>query len=347
MIHGSDYDERRRRHRRQDTRLLIYALRSIVTTAALVAIAFAFDVPAKIRARLFPLPPATVAHIPREDNAPQNRGREEVEETPKAEFPDELPGDPPRRRSEPQPHPAQGLPLPEHQPSDKVVVPRRPPRPELPRDDHQRAPNPRPVEPDSLFIVLDLDRRLMKHPLADAPADRRQSPKLRILGLKSAEAKSEIEPADGVVADELQVLFPEHSRARILVRTEKSGDRLLLVIEPQMALWAEQPMPFTVKKIKGEAHKARRAADEFVASLAADKQRKTALLDWLKNGRGIPLDQFKQGKLQYQELEKSIKLRESQVETVQQGAAEVGALEQLASSLHDQAELHFELVDSD
>jgi hypothetical protein len=197
------------------------------------------------------------------------------------------------------------------------------------------------------YLVLQLDKKQMKIPIAELPDAQQAPPRVRVVDLRGVEEEVQLVPTDGVVGAELQLLFPGHPRARILVRTDKSGDRLLLVVEPQMALWAEQPMPFTLKRIKSEAHQKRRAGDEFFATLAADKANRTALENWLNNARGIPLDAYKRGKARYEALESSVHQREGQVETVRKDVQEIDALEHLAGQLHAQAKLWFEVVDVD
>ena len=78
MSYGSDYRDRQNRSRRREQRLVINAIRSVVTTAALVAIAFAFDVPQKIREKLMPREPEQLAErsesTPRPEQQPGSRG---------------------------------------------------------------------------------------------------------------------------------------------------------------------------------------------------------------------------------------------------------------------------------
>lgn len=341
MSYGSDYRDRRRRNRRSDQRLVIYAIRSIVTTAALVAIAFAFDVPEKIREKLRPRAPEKV--VARSESAA------EASERPPAGEPTGTSASPRRRPAPLRPDVEVESRSTGQTKSELAVSPERPSRPSA--SPAEVEPIDRAVDKDEHIgqrVKLKLDKRRMNIPLAELSAGDTYAKRVRVIALRKLEEKFELAPTDGWVTTDadLQILFPDHPRARILIRTVKSGKRMSLVVEPQMALWADQPMPYTLKKIKSEAFKTRRAAEEFLASLDANR----AELPWLKNqlgtARNIPLDEFHRGKRREKELENLIKQMEGRVDEVTQGVQEVDALEGLAKVLHGQATLQFQVTDS-
>ena len=321
MSFSSDYRDRRRRNRRQELRWIIYTFRSIVTTAALVAIAFAFDVPGKIRERLRPRVPEAVAA--------RSESAAAAKEQPRARPQREIPAEP--QQAEPEAVP------------ERPLHPPAPPAEVEPID--QAADGDENVE---RLVKLKLDKKLMRIPLAELTAGESPIGRVRVIALLKLKEKVELAPADGLVGTDadLQILFPEYPRARILVRTDKIGQRIFLVLEPQMALWADKPMSYTLTKIKGEAFKTRRAADEFFASLAANKAELLRLTNWLNTARNIPLGDFNQGKFRVKELDGLIKQMEDRVEQIKQGVQQVNALERLARVLHDRAVLQFEVADS-
>ena len=336
MSFSSDYRDRQRRNRRQEQRLVIYAIRSIVTTAALVAIAFVFDVPEKIRERLRPRVPEAVAA--RSESATEAREQPPVDERwdssaisgrRRAPLPRDIPTEP--------------------QQAEPAAAPERPSHPLAPPAEIE--PIDHATDGDENIgrrVKLKLDKQLMKILLPELIAGENLVGRVRVIALRKLEEKVELAPADGLVGTdaELQILFPEYPRARILVRTDKIGQRIFLVVEPQMALWADKPMSYTLTKIKGEAFKTRRAADEFFASLAANKAELLRLTNWLNTARNIPLDDFNQGKFRVKELDDLIKQMEGRVEQIKQGVQQVNALERLARVLHDRAVLQFEVADS-
>ncbi len=322
MSFSSDYHDRQRRNRRRELRWIIYTFRSIVTTAALVAIAFAFDVPGKIRERLRPRVPEAV--VARNEPATEAREQPPVEETSNATTKSRG-----ERTSVRQDVAVEDQPV-EDQPVEPI---------------DQAADGDENVE---RLVKLKLEKKLMRIPLAELTAGENPVGQVRVIALRKLEEKVELAPADGLVGTDadLQILFPEYPRARILVRTDKIGQRIFLVVEPQMALWADKPMSYTLTKIKGEAFKTRRAADEFFASLAANKAELLRLTNWLNTARNIPLDDFNRGKFRVKELEDLIKHMEDRVEQIKQGVQQVNALELLARELHDRAVLQFEVADS-
>ncbi len=332
MSFGSEYRDRRRKNRRRDLRLVIYTIRSIVATASLVAIAFAFDLPEKIREKLRkPSPQATSQR-----EVARNASAIEARKPPVAKESIEPPDNFPRERNSGQHEVAV-----EHRP---VALPPAP----------VATVEAQPIEKLAVrdeeigrHVKLRLDRKLMKIPLEELAVGETLVGRVRVIALRGLKEKFELMPEDGLVgADaDLQILFPEYSQARILVRTDKIGHRIFLIVEPQMALWADEPMPYTVNKIKSEAYKTRRAADEFFVSLAANKAELPKLVNWLNAARNIPLADFNRGKLRVKKLEGIIKQMEGRVDEVSQGVQQVNALEQLALALHNQAVLQFEVVD--
>ncbi|MCH8841290.1 MAG: hypothetical protein IH831_11595 [Planctomycetes bacterium] len=329
MSFSSDYRDRQRRSRRREQRLVIYAIRSIVTTAALVAIAFAFDVPEKIREKLRkPAPETVVAH-----NEPTAEARKQppVEESPNALANSR------RQRT----FTRQNVAV-EHKPAG----PPHPPAPPAEIEPIDQATDG--DENVGRRVKLKLDKKLMRILLPELIVGENLVGRVRVIALRKLEEKVELAPADGLVAtdDDLQILFPEYPRARILVRTDKIGQGIFLVVEPQMALWADKPMPYTLKKIKSEAFKTRRAADEFFASLAAAEAEFHRLENWLNTARNIPLDDFNEGKFRLKELDVLVKQMKGRVEKVNQGVQQINALEQLARLLHDRAILQFAVADS-
>jgi hypothetical protein len=321
MSFSSDYRDRRRRTRRREQRLVFRAIRSLVATTALVVIAFAFDVPEMIREKLRGPEPETVAA--RRESAAE--AREQPRTLLQRDIPVEL------------------------QEVEPAAAPEKP--------SHLQAP-PAEVEPIDqatygdenveLRVKLKLDKKLMRISLAELTAGESLIGRVRVIALLKLEEKFKLVPADGLVGadDDLQILFSEYPRARFLVRTDKIGQHIFLILEPQMALWADKPMSYTLTKIKGEAFKTRRAADEFFASLAANKAELARLNNWLGAARNIPLDDFNRGKFRVKELEDLIKQMEGRVEQVHQGVQQVNALERLARALHDRAVLQVEVADS-
>lgn len=354
MSYSSELDERRRRKRRQDARLVIYALRSVVATAALVAIAFAFDLPEKIRARLWGPPPRVATQEPRVGRTsprPPIQTQEQEAERPALETKVLDPfDDPPRRQSATE----SGFAL-ENNPvapagKDEVVIPGRPGKTVLgPGDDSPVAPKVDEEEPIGQLVELKLDKRQLRIPLADVTDKGDPKLRVRVIALREIEAKVELQPTDGMVDDEqLQILFPDCPRARILIRVDKIGQRIFLVVEPQMALWADQPMPYTLKKIKSEAHKTRQAADEFFIQLAAAEEEKAALEAWIKPGTGIKaLADVQRANKRIAVLNALIEKMSSQIDEVKQGVEQVDALERLADLLDGEAKLQFETIDAD
>jgi hypothetical protein len=352
MSYSSELQERRRRNRRQNTRLLIYVVRSLLTTAALVAIAFAFDVPERIRAKLWGPPHEAAALQPTENSTtrrpPVQRQTAEAPAT-VVEPPDRI-NDLPRRSSTPKEQIALQSKPTTSPGKDEVVIPHRP-RPAV------LAPNGKPpVVPEAdkdesigQYSVLKLVKKQMRIPIVEAPAEGNSTPRVRVIALREVEAKVELQPADGIVGDdELQIVFPDCPRARILVRVDKIGQRIFLVIEPQMALWADQPMPYTLKKIKSEAHKTRQAAEEFFVRLAAAEEEKASLEAWIQPGTGIkPLADVQRANKRIAVLKALIEQMNGQVEAVKLGVEQVDELQRLADLLHDQAKLQFETVDAD
>ncbi len=341
MSYGSDYRDRQRRTRRREQRLVFRAIRSLVATAALIAIAFAFDVPEKIREKLRPRAPEAVAA--RDESAVEARERAPVD------LSSDAAGISSRR------HP----PLPrdfsnEHQ----QTVPGENELAESPENPSHDAALSTEVERNSQTtkedeytgrrVKLELDKKQMKILLPELVAGENRVDLVRVIGLRNLKEKFELKPASGLVGanSELQILFPEYPRARFLVRTDKIGQRIFLVVEPQMALWADQPMPYTLNKIKSEAFKTRRAADEFFSSLAATQAELPRLKNWLETARNIPLDDFKKGTFRVKELESLIPRLEGRVEEVEQGVQQVNALEGFVRVLHNRTELQFVVADS-
>ncbi len=213
MSYSSDLDERRRRNRRQDARLLIYALRSLVATAALVAIAFAFDVPETIRAKLWGPPPEASVQQPTRNSAlprPPLQKREIVELAAEEGSPNPF-DDPPRR----QPISKEKVAL-ERKPAnppgkDEVLIPGRPRQAVL--APIERSPAAPAVDEDERFgqyFVQKLDKKRMKIPLAEASSAGNSKPRVRVIALREVEPQVELEPIEGTVGDdELQILFPE------------------------------------------------------------------------------------------------------------------------------------------
>jgi hypothetical protein len=352
MSYSSDLNERRRRSRRQDTRLLIYALRSLVATAALVAIAFAFDVPETIRASLWGPPPEASAQRPTGNPAPSrppSQKREIVKLAAEEDAPNPF-DDPPRR------HPVskEGFDL-GNKPTalsgkDEVIIPGRPRQPVLePRGKSPAAPAVDEDERFGQFFVLKLDKKRMRIPLAEAPAEGKPKPRVRVIALRKVEAQVELQPSDGKVGDgDLQIMFPEFPRARILIRVDKLGQRIFLIVEPQLALWADQPMPYMLNRIKSEAHKTRRAAEEFFAQLAAAEEERASLEAWIKPGTGIkPLANVQRANNRLAALKAIIDQMKGHADAVKQGVEQVDELEKLADLLHDHAELQIEMVAAD
>lgn len=337
MPDHADYKDRWQRNRRQDTRLIFYALRSLLTTAALVAIAFAFDVPAKLRAKFWGIPAASQVVVvdPAASNPPRPQPAPPAKEPAADPFPD-----PPRRKLVTPPESPSTFAAPA---GDTIVVHDRSAAKKRPQLDKPPRPEPVVEPPPEHWVTLDLAKRVAKVPLDESVGGSR----MRIVGLRDTDAQTELKPPDGLLVDQVEIIFPEVPRARILVRTDKIGARLALEIEPQMALWAEDPMPMVLKKVQSEAHRSRVSAAEFNRQLVLDKQRHKELELWLNNARGVPLDDYKRGKYEHQWLTTSIKERDAQVDAMAQAVAEMEALETLVLSLHGKAKLCFELVDSD
>lgn len=99
-------------------------------------------------------------------------------------------------------------------------------------------------------------------------------------------------------------------------------------------------------KIKHEAHKTKRSAEEFFATLATNKTELPRLVNWLNTAQNIPLAEHKRGKARVQELQVLINQMESRVEQMNQAVEQMTALERLAQVLHEQAELQFVVTDS-
>ena len=352
MSYSSDLKERRRRKRRQDARLLIYSLRSLVATAALVAIAFAFDVPEKIRARLWP--PEVAAHEPRDVPEPphpraESRKRELESQTSDTDNFEPF-DDPLRRPAATEEGFARGNDLPAPMGKDEIVIPGRAQQPAV--EPTAKPPTTAQVEeedPRGQLVVLKLDEKLMRIPLLDASEEADSKPRVRVIALRESEAKTELQPTDGVVGDDpVQIVFPDLPRVRILVRVDQIGQRIFLLVEPLMALWADQPMPYTLKKVKSEAHKTRQAADEFFFQLAAAEQEKATLEAWVKPGTGIKaLADVQRANKRIAVLNVLIEQMNGQIDEVRQGVEQVAELERLAGLLHGKAELQFETVEAD
>ncbi len=115
-----------------------------------------------------------------------------------------------------------------------------------------------------------------------------------------------------------------------------------------MALWADQPMPYTLNKIESEAHKARRAAEEFFAQLAAAEQEKASLEAWIKPGTGNkPLADIQRANNRIAALKALLERMKGQAGAVKQSVEQVDELLRLADLLHDHAEFQFEMVAAD
>lgn len=339
MSYGSDFHERRRRRRQQDTRLLVYAVRSIVTTAALVAIAFAFDVPEKLRARFFAPQPNAVARLSQPQSVPQE--------------PDPLPppvqgnGQDPQPRNPAMPPQSAQKPIPEIEPPPPQQPNNAPPE-KLPANPAPQQALPAPIrkQPEHETLALDLSKKQSRIRLVTP--DDKVPPRVRVNGLGNVKAKYKLVPPDGMVGDGLEVLFPAHPRARLLVHIDKVGERFFLILEPQMALRADKPVPMTLKDVKRVAFRTRRDAQDFFTTLAAAKDEKAALEAWIKPGTGIkPLAGVRQAKNRINELTILIERMDAQRETVKNSVEELDLLEQIANSLHGQGELHFAPVDSE
>jgi len=331
MSYGSDYRDRQRRSRRREQRLVFNVVRSIVVTAALVAIAFAFDVPKKIRQKLVPADPVAVAE--RDNPVPQLSAQRSVEESLDALDRSE-------QKSEPQLSDAAAE-------IEQVKVTDAPP--------HSPSPtalerNVQPAVADQYAgrrVRLRLDKKQVKISLTELDSKDQLEERVRIIALRNIDEKVELSPKDGIVAgdSELQILFPEYPRVRILINTERIGNRVFLMVEPQMASRMGVPMPYTLSKIKSEAFKVRREARDLI-NLQTQENAELPRLTNLLNSARLPLADYKQGKLRLGILKDNVKQREGQIKEVSQSVEQANAIEKLAGVMHRRAELCFEVLDN-
>lgn len=340
MTHSTDYRDRHRRSRRRDQRVFMYVLRSIVTTAALVAIAFAFDLPEKTRDKL--RAPAPEPSVVRRESAA------EAKQQPPAEEPSETQATIREERAPVQPNLTFDRQSAGPSARELATRPESPVRSPVPASNTEPIDSAQEYEDLGRRVRLSLDKKLLRIPLVELAPDEESKGRVRVIALRKLEEKTELVPKGGIVGSdvELQILFPDYPRARLLVRMDKIGQRNFLIVEPQMALWAEKPMPFTLDRIKHEAHKTKRSAEEFFATLATNKTELPRLVNWLNTAQNIPLAEHKRGKARVQELQVLINQMESRVEQMNQAVEQMTALERLAQVLHEQAELQFVVTDS-
>ena len=157
-------------------------------------------------------------------------------------------------------------------------------------------------------VKLELAKKPMRIALDKVRVGDELDRRVRVISLTDLNEQVELKPADGWVGKDaaVQVRFPKHPRARLLVRIDKIGQRVFLIVEPQMNLWADKPMPFTLTKTKGEAFQARREGDEFFASLAANKEEAAAIDRWLKAPGGKVLAEKNRAKHRAAQLKELI-----------------------------------------
>jgi len=359
MSVSSEYKDRFKQRRRDDARTVMLVVRSLISCGVIVAVGLMFDVPQKIRGKWLQNPQASVSEQP--THASSDSARDTSLERQSANMP--LSQRDPRSQS----GESNQLGSQSHstlRPQNQELVQanvRFRERAELPSDsvlpDGSSTQDSQPAFPrtktgetiiDSKLVTLDLNSKQQRIPLVDGGASAKTKyPTVRIIGLKNLETPHKITPVEARISKDGEALihFTDIPNARIRVTVVRVGARIVLAIEPQMSLWADEPMPLMLKKIKKEALVTKQNANQFMQSSLDLSEEKASLEAWSSALVVKTVEARGQARLRVKRLAVELKQRESRVPGVQKEVQIVNDLEALALRLHKKAQLEYVVVD--
>jgi len=294
----------------------------------MIAVAVTFDLPGRLRDKWFPKDLETVEQAHKQQtNAPSpKRSLEQLTERVPVDEPSEPARDMPPIEAKKN-YPSQA-----DEKSQKALIDKK---------------IQEPVNWE--LMLLDLTKKTQVVPLIEYESKGVKYPIVRIIALKNIEEAYQLSSQDGLIekGGELSISFTSIPNARLRFSLDRMGARIVLRIEAQMKLWAKKPMPFTIKKIKTEAFRTRRRADQFFVTLSALRSEKTSLEAWLNAPVAKSLQARGEAKLRVTVIGNNIKQMEGQSEAVKNEVQIVNGLEKLSQQLHKTAQLQFLVVDEE
>lgn len=353
MSIADEYRDRGRRQRRDNIRWVAYLIRVVLSSAVILVISIALDVPDKVRQKVAAWRQGE--QVPPQVSEPEPQRPRPVQKTDvrqEKKQPDRSIAARQRQRDVRLRTPEQTAdPEPARQPEDALQNPFPPvtARPQERSLETLLDPAASIDENAGQMVSLDLSKNTTKVPLDELFPGAALNPHIKLLALRDVTLHYELDPSDGIVHAQrtVNIQFPELPNVRIQVAVVRTGNRRFLSFSPQLAQGLDKPLPLTLSKARRIGLQTRRTMATMDSQLAQAKQEKESLQTWLQSRVGKTLQARGNARTRVTVLSKQIPKMETALEAGKKELELIVAMEKLVNQLHDRDVVQVDIVSGD